>query len=121
MRHSWRRQVGALLQHAVEVPAALRHVAADAPGEPHVRVGVDEDLHVKAVAQPLVVQRQDALHDDDLRPVDVRVVLGAQSRVRDEIVRRNSHRLVAGALQLVDHFEQMVEVELTEGRGGISR
>jgi len=56
----WRRQVGALLQHAVKVPAALGHVAPDAPGEPDVRVGVDEDLHVEAVAEALVVQGEDA-------------------------------------------------------------
>ena len=51
---------GALLQDAVEVAAALGHVAPDAPREAHVRVGVDEDLHVEAVAQALVVQREDA-------------------------------------------------------------
>ena len=50
----------ALLQHAVEVSAALRHVASNAAGEPHVRVGVDEDLHVEPVAEALVVEREDA-------------------------------------------------------------
>ena len=52
--------MSALLQHAVEVSAALRHVASNAPGEPHVRVGVDEDLHVEPVAEALVVEREDA-------------------------------------------------------------
>ena len=56
----WREQVDALLQHSVEVSAALRHVAPNAPGEPHVRVGVDEDLHVEPVAEALVVEREDA-------------------------------------------------------------
>ena len=51
---------GALLQDAVEVAAALGHVAPDAPREAHVRVGVDEDLHVEPVAEALVVQREDA-------------------------------------------------------------
>ena len=50
----------ALLQHAIEVSAALRHVASNAAGEPHVRVGVDEDLHVEPVAEALVVEREDA-------------------------------------------------------------
>ena len=52
--------MSALLQHAVEVSAALRHVASNAPGEPHVWVGVDEDLHVEPVAEALVVEREDA-------------------------------------------------------------
>ena len=51
---------GALLQDAVEVAAALGHVAPDAPRQAHVRVGVDEDLHVEPVAEALVVQREDA-------------------------------------------------------------
>ena len=50
---------GALLQDAVEVAAAIGHVASDAPREAHVRVGVDEDLHVEPVAEALVVQRED--------------------------------------------------------------
>jgi len=50
---------GALLQHDVEDAAALGHVAPDAPRQAHVRVGVDEDLHVEPVAEPLVVQRED--------------------------------------------------------------
>ena len=57
---------------------------------------------------------EDALYDDDLRPVDVRVMLGAEPRVRDEVVRRHGDGLIACALQLVDHREQVVEVELTE-------
>ena len=61
---------------------------------------------------------EDALNDDDLRPVDVRVVLGAEPRVRDEVVRRHGDGLIACALQLVDHREQVVEVELTEDEAG---
>ena len=53
-----------------------------------------------------------ALDDDDLRRVDMRVVLGTETRVRDKVVGRHGHGLSARALQLVDHREQVVEVKL---------
>ena len=53
-----------------------------------------------------------ALDDDDLRRVDVRVVLGTETRVRDKVIGRHGHGLSARALELVDHREQVVEVKL---------
>ena len=55
------------LRNAVEVAAAARDVALDAPREAHVRVRVDEDLDVELVPEPRVPERQDALEDDDAR------------------------------------------------------
>lgn len=83
-------------------------------GSRRIRVRV----RVRAGGLGSELEREDAFDDDDLRPVDVRVVLGAEARVRDEVVGRHGHGLVACALQLVDHREQVVEVELTEDEAG---
>lgn len=75
---------GALLQDAVEVAAALGHVAPDAPREAYVRVGVDEDLHVEAVAEALVVQREDAWRSGCAPGVGGSVRLRSWGRVRED-------------------------------------
>ena len=54
-----------LLADLTEGAAARLHVAADAAEDADVGVGVDEDLDVEAIADPLVDEDQDALDDDD--------------------------------------------------------
>lgn len=58
-----------LLDDALQFAAPLRDVALEAPRQPHVGVGVHEDLHVQHIQHLRVVEREDALEDYHVRPV----------------------------------------------------
>ena len=55
-----------LQQHALQGPAPLVHVPLDPAAQPHVRIGVHKDPDIHQVPQRLVLEDQDAFHNDDL-------------------------------------------------------
>src|SRR5262249_11498969 len=71
--------------------AAVLQIAADAPHEPDVRVGIDEQRHLEPGAQALVGEDEDPFDDDDRRGLDREALL--QSIVDREVVRRARDRL----------------------------
>ena len=58
-----------LLEDAVNVSTSVGDITLQPPGEPHVGICVDEDLHVEHVTDVLVVEGEDALEDDDVGTV----------------------------------------------------
>lgn len=65
-----------LREHLIEVAAPLVDVPRHSPGEPRVRVGVDEQLHVEEVADSREVKHKNALEQDDVRRIDRHNLVG---------------------------------------------
>ena len=87
--------------------SAVADVAQDAPGQPDVGIGIDEDLDVHQVAQLLVLEDQNAVDDDHFRRFDIHGL--GHPVVVDERIDRMFDRHVL--LQRLDVFDKHLRVE----------
>ena len=54
-----------MIEHHINGTSALHHITTDVTDQAHIAVGIHIDLQIHHVAQLLMVQRHDALQDDN--------------------------------------------------------
>mmetsp|Transcript_70109 Transcript_70109/g.208946 ORF Transcript_70109/g.208946 Transcript_70109/m.208946 type:complete len:242 (-) Transcript_70109:15-740(-) len=103
-------RAGVLREDVLHTSAPFNSIAPNAPGQPHVVVGVDEYPHVAAVENLGDVQREDAFDNHNIRgvhvPRDVRPALAG-----DEVVDRDIEALPP--LQAVEALSHRLYIEGT--------
>ena len=66
----WLDESEPLLDASLDVAAAFLDVAEETSGEAEVGIGLGEDLQVEHVQDALVVEREDAFHDEDVGRIE---------------------------------------------------
>lgn len=96
-----------LVNHSDGIPSSFRNVPLDPPRKHQVRVALDENPQIQNVAEVLVEEDKQSLHEDDARTIEVRRLLG--SVVLDERVVGDLYALAV--LHVLDALDQDVVVE----------
>ena len=93
---------GVLRDDRLHRPPALADVAQDAPRQTDVGIRIDIDLDVHQVAQLLVLEDQDAVHDDHLRRF-YQHGLGHAVVLDERIDRMLDRHVLLERLDVIDH------------------
>lgn len=82
-----------LVEYSLNIPSSFAHVSEKSPAEPNVIVALDEYLVVHELPDVFVLEREDALDEDDVLRLDELPLAFWFSLVENEVVSGDVDRL----------------------------
>ena len=91
-----------LLDDAVQTPTTLFHISLDPANDPHIIIGINENLDIHQVTKTLVLQDQNPLNDKDI--LRLLAISLSTTRMRCIVICWNINRTSSQQLiDLLDH------------------